>query len=192
MSRGVIPGPLGLYRRDPAHGWQDYIGVPRYRGFGANLPTQGVINGTAFTGWEFGISDWMQFDYHILHDFVPGSAIYAHVQWLDDGTHASTVKWQLQIVAAKGHGQSAYALAAPTTVTVEQASGGQYYHMIAEVADPGYSSDELEIDSTVMIVVTRITNGATENTDAIFMVMSDLHYSSTARTTKNKAPNFYT
>ena len=192
MSAGIIPGPLGLYRRDPAHGWNDFVGIPRYRGFGLNLPTQGVINGTVFTGWEFDISDWMQFDYHIQHDFVAGSPLYLHVHWLADGTHASTVKWQIDFAVAKGHGQSAFPLASPTTVTMELASTAQYQHMITEVADPGLISDELEPDSVVMAVVTRITNGGTDNTDDIFMTMSDLHYRSTSITTKNKVPNFYT
>jgi len=86
-------------------GWHDILGYPRYRSFGLNVPTQGLINGTVFSGWEFAVNDWLQFDYHVLHDYVPGSAIYMHVHWLADGSDANTVKWQFQVAAAKGHGE---------------------------------------------------------------------------------------
>jgi len=64
--------------------------------------------------------------------------------------------------------------------------------MIAEVAAPGFSSSELEVDSIVMARMTRVTNGAIDNADAIFALMSDVHYRSNGSPTRNKAPNFYT
>ena len=172
-------------------GWQDNIGVPKYRTTGLNIPSLVQVGATPFWALQFDLNDWAMFEYHITHDFVPGSAIYPHVHWFADGTNVNTVKWQYQISLAKGHTQGAFNFGSPTTLTVDQASGGLYYHMIAEIADPGFSSANLEIDTIVLIKVTRITNGATDNTDNIFMVMSDLHYKSNGSPTKNKAPNFY-
>ena len=38
----------------------------------------------------------------------------------------------------------------------------------------------------------RLTNGANDNSDGIFMMKPDIHYQSTNIATKNKAPDFYT
>lgn len=173
-------------------GWSDIIGTPKYRSTGLNIPTLSQISATPFWALQFAVDDWAMFEYHINHDFVLGSALYPHVHWLADGTNVNTVKWQFEIAVAKGHAQGAFNFGSATTLTVDLASPGQYYHMISEIADPGFSSANLEVDSIVLIKVTRITNGATENTDDIFMLMSDLHYKSNGSPTKNKAPNFYT
>lgn len=173
-----------------AEGWADILGIPRHRAFGANLPTDEVISSSVFTGYNFGLNDWMNFQYHIPHDYVKGSKFYIHVHWLADGTNVNTVKWEFKYVIAKGHGQSAFPLTSPTTVTVEQKPAGQHYHMIAEISD-SISSAELEPDAIVLVRVTRIVNGATDNTDNIYLIMSDLHYRSNATPTPNRAPDFY-
>jgi hypothetical protein len=64
--------------------------------------------------------------------------------------------------------------------------------MIGEVGDPGFTSAEIEVDSIIFIHLKRVTNGGTNNTNDIFVLMSDIHYISHGKPTKNKSPNFYT
>mgnify|MGYP001586073003 CR=1 FL=1 len=171
-------------------GWNDEVGVPERRFAGGVVPTFAQVGATAFWADRFAVNDEMWFHYHIHHDYVVGSAIYCHVHWFADGVDANTVRWEFTIAAAKGHGQETLNLAG-TVLTVTQASGGSRFHMLAELADPGFSSASLEPDAAVLIRVRRITNGGVDNADPIFFLFSDLHYRSNGSPTKNKAPNFY-
>jgi hypothetical protein len=173
-------------------GWHDIVGMPRERGFGANQPTEGVISASPFTGWAFAINDWMTFQYHVPHDYVKGTKVYVHVHWLQDGTDTDPVKWQFDITAAKGHQQSAFDMTNYTTISVQQSYQGQHVHMVAEVSDAdALRSEELEPDALVLVRVTRITNGGTDNTDNIYLLMSDIHYESNNNPTPQKQPDFY-
>ena len=79
-----------------------------------------------------------------------------------------------------------------TTVTVEQAaSGTAWQHMITEVSDNDafYAP---EVDSVVIIKVTRVTNtAASDKSTGVFGLFVDLHYQMERTGTLNKAPNFY-
>jgi len=50
----------------------------------------------------------------------------------------------------------------------------------------------LEPDSLIAAVFSRITNGGTNNTDAVFAPHADMHYRAHVGGTKNRVPNFYT
>lgn len=173
-------------------GWHDIVGVPRSRSTGGSNPVLSQVGTSAFWADKFAVNNETWFAYHILHDTVPGSAIYPHVHWLSDGVSVATVRWEFQIVVAKGHQQGAFNILAPTTITVTQApTGVAYTHMIAEIPAPGFSSADIEVDSIVWIRVRRVTNGGVDNANGIFMLLSDLHYQSNGSPTKNKSPNFY-
>ena len=173
-------------------GWHDIVGVPQTRTTGGTIPTLAQVGATIFWAHRFAINDEMWFAYHILHDYVVGSAIFCHVHWFPVGTAINVVRWEFSIVAAKGHQQEAFNLAAPTVVTVDRApTGTSQMHYITEVANPGFSSASLEPDSIMWVRIRRITNGGVNNTDPIFLLLSDLHYQSNGSPTKNKAPNFY-
>ena len=48
-----------------------------------------------------------------------------------------------------------------------------------------------EPDSLILIRLSRITNGAVNNTDDIFALTLDCHYQADRFATINKSPNFY-
>ena len=101
----------------------------------------------------------------------------------------NTVKWEFTYTFAKGFGQEAFDTTG-TAVTAEQASDGQYKHMITET--DGVDIPTLtEPDGFIIVIVKRITNGATDTANDIFGISSDIHIKSTGLPTKNKAPNFY-
>lgn len=142
------------------------------------------------TEYRFAVNDYIFIKpFHVNHDVRPGGQAYLHVHWSTNGTNVQPVKWQFEIMRAKGHGQEAFA--APTTITVTQTpSGTAWQHMIAEVDDADaltlYEPDEL-----IMVTLKRITNGGTDNTDQVFAVEVDFHYQRDRFFTPQKAPNFY-
>jgi len=176
----------------PAYGWRDITGPIETRGLGATDPDWAQISGSIMSAFKFSLNDTCWIPFHIPHDYVPGTDIHFHVHWLSDGTDVvNTVKWQFDYMFAKGFGQEAYPIAAlPTPETAEQASAGQYYGMVTETA--GITIPGLEVDGILYLKLTRITNGATDNANGIFVLTSDVHYQSTNMATKGKAPNFYT
>ena len=175
---------------DLAFGWRDITGPIETRGLGATDPDWAAIGGSVMSAFKFSLNDTCWIPFHIPHDYAPGTDVHFHVHWLSDGTDTTnTVKWQFDYMFAKGFGQEAYPIASlPTAVTAEQASAGQYYGMVTETAAV---TIDLEVDGILYVKVTRITNGATDNSDGIFVLTSDVHYQSTNMTTPNKAPNFY-
>jgi hypothetical protein len=180
-------------------GWRDITSEISVRGTGSTDPDWARIGSTGpFYAYKFAVNDvcWMAF--HIPHDILPGSAIHFHAHWTSDGTNAAVVKWQWQYAYAKGFNQSVFDVDlaespqtnAGTITAQEAASGVAYRHMVTEsiaVTLPGLT----EPDGIVYCAIKRITNGAVNNTDGIFLLTSDIHYQTTNVATINKAPDFY-
>ena len=172
-------------------GWNDIMGEINVRGIGVTDPTWTQIAATGFWDYKFDIGDSCWINFHIPHDYVPGTPVYLHAHFLTDGTEVRSVKWQFDCVYANGFGQQEFPFATPTTTTAAgDPPGVAYTHMIVE--DAGTSVSGMEVDGMLKAKVTRITNGGTDNTDDVFLLTADIHYQSTGLATKNKAPNFYT
>ena len=171
-------------------GWRDLEGAIDVKGVGLNDPDWAQIGTTDFFDYQFLLNDEAWFNYHVPHDWVPNSPFYMHAHWLTDGTSTATVKWEWTLAYADGYNTAAFPLATPTVVTVEQAASGTLYqHMISEVLVTGFAP---VVDGIIKSRVRRITNGGTDNTDAVFLQTCDLHYQSTGLPTKNRnGPNFY-
>ena len=173
-------------------GWKDNV---------ASISSAGVPSSLAPTFAAFGLSgkreerSFAVGDYvfvppfHVNHDIMIGGAAYLHVHWSTNGTDANPVKWEFETMRALGHQQAAFSAPVTTTVT-QNAHGTAWRHMIAEV-DIADIITLTEPDELILVTLTRITNGATENTDAVFGLMVDIHYESDRDSTLNKAPNFY-
>jgi len=183
---------LGSYSEaTPLFGWRDITSEINVRGVGATDPTWSQIGSGPFFAYDFAVNDvcWMSF--HIPHDIVPNSTINLHAHWLSDGTETNSVKWEFIYAYAKGFDQAAFDMAAGTTVTAEEAaSGTAFQHMVTETTSQTISGLD-EPDGIVYTRIRRITNGATDNTDSIFLLTSDIHYQSTNIATRQKSPNFY-
>ena len=145
-------------------------------------------------------------EYHIPHDYLPGSDIFVHVHWsqivVDTGGPAGVpgnVKWQFDLSYAKGHGQAAFT-APVSSFVIQQASSVQYQHMLTEVAvsTPGGAVDRIdtslmEPDGVLLVRAFRIPTDVVDTLNqAPFVHYVDLHYQTTGvMGTKQKAPNFY-
>lgn len=170
-------------------GWRDITTQITVKGVGAADPTWAQIASGPFFAYKFGLNDECWSAIHIPHDIVPKTNIHFHAHWLADGTNSNTVKWQWSYMYARGFGQEAYSVAG-ATVTAEQASAGQYYHMVTETSGIAIPTLD-EPDGIIYVHLKRITNGGTDNADGIFLLTQDVHYQSTNLGTVNKSPVFY-
>ena len=173
-------------------GWKDNVASLSSAGVPSSLAPTFVAFGASGKREEraFAVSDYVFVPpFHVNHDIMVNGDAYLHVHWSTDGTDTNPVKWEFETIRALGHQQAAFS--APVTVSVTQsAQGTAWYHMIAEF-DVADLLTLTEPDELILVTLTRVTNGATENTDSIYGIMVDIHYESDRDSTLNKAPNFY-
>jgi len=183
-GNGLLIGSLDDY------GWHDMLGPVQARGAGPTDPGWNQINTSGFYAFEFTLNDEVWINYHLPHDYALGTDIYFHAHWLPDGTDSNSVKWQFSYVYADGHDQAAFPMGSASVITAEQVVGGtQYQHYVTETV--AITIADMEPDGMIQLHVERITNGATDNADGIFLLTCDIHYQSTGIPTVNRAPNFY-
>lgn len=174
-------------------GWRDIIGTYRNPSTAANAPTWAQIGSGPFYAWKFGLNDIQTYYFHIPHDYSPGTNLFLHAHWLPSGTNTQQVKWEFTYSFAKGFNQGAFNTTGTTVSVAEAGPGVAYRHMVTEIASgSSISGSGIEVDGILMVVLKRITNGGTDNTDDIFLLMSDVHYQANTFATKNRAPDFYT
>ena len=170
-------------------GWRDITSDIIARGTGPTDPNWLQIGSTPFWAYDFSLNDQVWMNFHVPHDYIKGTDIHIHTHWIPDGTDTSSVKWEFVYSYAHGHNQQEYDLTG-TTITAEQVVGGtQYRHYVTETE--GINILNMEPDGIIMVNITRVTNGGTDNTDGIFLLTADIHYQSNNRATLNRAPNFY-
>lgn len=195
INDGRSPGEiLGnaryVYPDTDDFGWRDITGEIITRGVGATDPTWTQISTSPFYAYSFALNDVCWINYHIPHDIVPNTPIHFHAHWMTDGTDANIVKWQFEYTFAKGFNQGAFSMTASTITAEEAASGTAYQHMVTE-ADAVQITGLTEPDGIIQCKVTRLTNGGTDNSDNVFLLLTDCHYQSTDHSTYGKAPSFY-
>ena len=184
----------------PTFGWQDLLGNITNAG-GANKPTRTTYRG-GIDQYLFSAGDEAILEFHIPHDYVPGTDIYLHVHWSHISTLVTggTVTFTAESTYAKGHNQAPFS--APATGTfVGTASTTQYQHILSETqysasapAGLQLDTDDLEVDGVILVRLEMTTNNITSS-GAVpdpFIHYVDVHYQSTGIGTKANAPDFYT
>lgn len=176
---------------DGQYGWQDLRGnfIGSRLGIAANSPTWTVVQGGVY-GYTFGTTgtDEVWVNFHLPHDYVPGTPVYIHMHWAPTNTNTGTVRWACEYTLAKGYSQAAFP--ATTTVFLEQAgSGTALTHQIIETSlGDAIPAANLEPDVLILMHVYRDGSHVNDTYNAAaFGFECDLHYQSTLeRTTKNK------
>ena len=171
-------------------GWKDNLSSVS----AAGVPSAAAPTMTAFgvsgnrEEMKFAINDYVfMLPFHANHDIKPGGKAYLHVHWSTDGADINPVHWEMEIMRATRGG----IFSAPTTKTIiATPRGAAWYQMVDELgdADVFYMT---EPDELVLITLKRVTNGATDNTDAVYGLMCDAHYESDRDATPQRDQNFY-
>lgn len=195
----------------PTYPWHDLLGAISIRGVGAADPAYNVYIG-GIRGYQFNVNNEVFIEFHVPHDYVPGSDIYIHCHWshnrtLRTGAAAGTVTggtlvWGYEVTYSKGHNQAAFSTPITTTTTSPTVTNTQYRHYIDEVqlsaASPSAAqldSDNIEVDGLILVRAYLSANNITVASGAApapFLHYVDIHYQSTCVGTKAKAPDFWT
>ncbi len=185
----------------PVFGWRDIIGQITPKATGAGSPTRTVYAGANLAEYAFVANDVVDMEFHIPHDYAPGTDLYFHVHWSHNGTNISgnavfTMYWSF----AKGHNQANFPAEKTQTITYATtniATTPQYRHRVDEVqmSTSGGSaalldSDAIEVDGLVLVQL-KLTTLPTITGGSLFVHTCDIHYQSTNVATAGKAPNFY-
>jgi hypothetical protein len=204
VSPGTSGSGIKVDQTTPAFGWHDITAEFSARASGAAVPSFVQYGATGIYQYQFsnGATQELFIEFHIPHDYVPGSELYIHTHWsqttVDTGGGGGTpgaVKWQYSAIYAKGHQQQAFP-SSPTTVSVVQtASSTIRQHMIAEVqltTSGALGGNAIEVDGIILV---RMFRDPADGSDTLnvtpFVHFCDLHYQSTNLATPGKAPSFY-
>ena len=182
----------------PTFGWRDLQGKVT-NSKGATKPSE-ITYRDGITQFQFGAGDDVELEYHIPHDYVPGTDIHLHVHWSHNSGSVTggSIVLTYEITYCKGHNQAAF----PATVTgtiIGTASDVQYRHIISEgqisaaapEAGVQIDTDDLEPDGLLLCRIEMTTNNMTGATPSPFIHEVDVHYQSTNLATKQKVPDFY-
>ena len=171
-------------------GWRDMTGQPVAQQ-GQAFPAWTQMGTGPFYAYKFDVGDLLWFSYHFQHDYSLGTSVLLHAHWVADGIDTNPVNWEFSYTYAKGHNQDNYDMTG-TVITVQEAAPGNapWRHMTTEITSE--MNADYEPDGILLVRLKRITNGATDNTDAVFLLEADCHYKANTIATKNRTPNFYT
>lgn len=179
----------------PTFPWYDLIGEVNSKGTGSNNPNWAVYRGSIYQ-YQFSVGTEVWANYHIPHDWLPGSDMFIHVHWSHNSASVvgGSVTWAFDMMVAKGFDQAPFS--APVSTSVSQnASTTRYQHMISEVQissnNPNtnqLNNNLIEVDSILVVHAYLSANSMGVNP---FAHSVDIHYQSTGIGTKQKAPNFY-
>lgn len=182
---------------NPVFGWHDLLSPTTiYEGAASNKPTFNTLVG-GIRKYQFVVNDESFHEFHIPHDYAPGTDMYIHVHWTHNSgsvTGGSTT-WGFEHTYAKGYSQMTFGTTKTISVTQAAATAALTHH-IAEVkltvtsgSATQQNSDLIETDGLLLVRTYLQANTTGVNP---FMMFCDLHYQSTNLATKNKNFNFWT
>lgn len=198
---------IKLDTASPTFGWRDITAGFTTCATGGAVPTYGAYNGTAIYAYFLSNSATQELfvEFHIPHDYVPGSDIFIHTHWsqttVDSGGTAGVpgvIKLNYDALYAKGFNQGSGSQfpAAPTTVSLtQQASTTVRNHMVAETqlsTAGAIGGNAIEVDGIILVRMWRNPADAADTLNQVpYVHFCDIHYQSTGIPTKNKSPSFY-
>ena len=203
---GILPKTSGQGIKvdidSPVFGWRDIIGNVHPKASGVGSPTRAAYSGGNLGQYAFVANDVCDFEFHIPHDYAPGTDIYFHVHWSHNGTSISgNAAFDIYHSYAKGHNQANFPAEKNVTITYPTAdisTTPQYRHRIDEVIISGASAtatlmdhDDIEVDGLVQATLKLTTLPTIGGGGKLFVHTCDLHYQSTNMATKGRAPDFY-
>jgi hypothetical protein len=188
----------------PTYGWRDIEGIVIPDQGGANAPTLAAYIGGSCRRYFFSAGDKVDCEFHIPHDYVPGTDLFLHYHWSHNGTGISGSQIvTMAYTYSKGHNQTGNVYTAEKSIQLPNlflniTDFPRYGHFITEgqITIAGGSATQIdnaliEVDGVLSVNLTQTTaatvTGGSPNEPCIFCI--DLHYQSSNIGTKNKSPN---
>ncbi len=198
----------------PTFGFRDLLGFittrPTAGAGAAAVPAYQAYRGSNIFAYMFGTNAPQNHlhetfvEFHIPHDYVPGTDLFIHVHWsqetADTGAAGSPgdAVWTFEFTYASGYDTDAFPASKIISAT-QTASTTQYSHMIAEVQFTNDGGDathidraDIDVDGLLLIRISRVTGGSDTLNEDTFMHFVDVHYQTTGIVgTKDKNSPFY-
>ena len=155
--------------------------APTLTTFRGNLKV-GTFNGAGTTVNEiFG-------SIHIPHNYIAGTDIYFHIHWSHIiASPTGSVKWNLDYSFARGFSYEAFPT--PTTISLTQAAGTQYFHHIIESS--AITGTNIEADTLILCRIWRDPADVADTfANNAFFLRADAHIQVDNRSTKEKVRPF--
>jgi hypothetical protein len=185
--------------------WNDILGHPSVRGSGPVSPALSAYRGGNIDQFSYSAGDESMFEYHIPHDYAPGTDVFLHFHWSHNAATSITgnMTWGYSITAAKGHNRGEFGAevsGSVTYATVDLTTTPRYRQRIDEVqisaASPSasqFNTNILEPDALILcrIVATAIPTIVGGSVAEPFLHEVDVHYQSMGIGTINREPDFY-
>ena len=174
-------------------GWNDLLGEFIDRTSGTDRPTLATpFNGHHMLVWSSTALNQTTVNWHLRHDYKPGSAVYPHIHFRPTGNVSGNVHWRFILSATKGHGQTA---GIPTATTIDLIfpipANSLGTHFVAEIPAPGWYTTELKWDTVIHCTVQRRADLATDTYNATVAAwQADLHYQVGRIATPARLPPF--
>ena len=174
-------------------GWNDLLGEFIDRTSGTDRPTLATLfGGHHMLVWSRTALNQTTVNWHLRHDYKPGSAVYPHIHFRPTGNLAGDVHWRFILSATKGHGQTS-GIPAATTIDLifPIPANSMGTHFVAEIPSPGWYTEELEWDTVIHCTVQRRADLATDTHEATVAAwQADLHYQVGRIATPARLPPF--
>ena len=135
-------------------------------------------------------------NFHIRHDYIPGTMVYPHIHWTSNTTNTGVVRFGVEYtLARRGDSTGLITFGATQTLYIEHnvTSGQQYLHHVSETSDGnGISGTDLEADSMILCRIFRDAGHSNDTfPDPAFMLTADIHYECNAQSTPLRTPPFF-
>ena len=188
----------------PTFGYKDLIGYINVDTSAQNAASLATFNGGSIRRYAFGSGDKVDLEFHIPHDYNPGSDLFIHYHWSHNGTAISgNIVGTFVHSYSNGYGRGIFTAEKTITATYNTtniSTTPRFVHRIEEVplSTPGGSatlldSNLIEVDGIIGINFTMTTiptiTGGSPNEPFVFFI--DIHYQSTQMSTKTKNYPFY-
>ena len=174
-------------------GWNDLPGEFIVRTSGTDRPTlYTLFGGHQMLVWSRTALNQTTVNWHLRHDYKPGSAVYPHIHFRPTGNLGGNVHWRFILSATKGYGQTS-GIPAATTIDVifPIPANSMGTHFVAEIPAPGWYTTELEWDTVIHCTVQRCADLATDTHEATIAAwQAGLHYQVGRIATPARLPPF--
>jgi hypothetical protein len=180
--------------------WNDLQGKLIPKASGAGSPNRTTYIGN-ISDYAFALNDIVDINYHIPHDYAPGTDIFLHMHWSHTGTNISgTLEVTFFSTIAAGHDVGTFGTEIAPTITRSSLAIGtaaQRQHLLDEIQLSATSPSATQFDTatlvpdTIIIMSVKLTTLPTVTAGALFLHEVDIHYQSSFEGTANKVPDFY-
>lgn len=178
-------------------GWNDLVQAVIIRPGAPAAPSLGVFRDGIYA-YQFAPDDINECfaNFHLGHDYVPGTMVYPHVHWSPHTTSIGNVRWAFEYTWAR-RADSTGQISFPATETLYIESGvavpSQYMHKVNESGEGfGIPGSTMEVDALLLCRIFR--DGTHPNDtfpDAVNLLTVDIHYQSDTKTTPLRTPPFF-